>query len=83
MYIEGHAALKGHCSSGRINTANLRSNPHLPPLLEKLSAGRIAMWDDEDNNPYASFQRRDSETSEIASPTDRTKIRCCWKEAAC
>lgn len=28
------------------------------------------MWDDEDNNPYASFQRRDSETSDIQSPHD-------------
>ena len=28
-------------------------------------------WDDEDNNPYASFHRRDSETSDIASPTER------------
>ncbi|KAI6821731.1 putative autophagy protein Atg20 [Hortaea werneckii] len=26
------------------------------------------MWDDEDNNPYGSFVRRDSETSDIASP---------------
>ena len=29
------------------------------------------MWDDEDNNPYGSFHRRDSETSDIHSPTDR------------
>ena len=29
------------------------------------------MWDDEDNNPYGSFERRDSETSDIQSPTDR------------
>ncbi|KAK4502741.1 hypothetical protein PRZ48_006167 [Zasmidium cellare] len=29
------------------------------------------MWDDEDNNPYGSFHRRDSETSDIASPTER------------
>ncbi|KAK4624700.1 Sorting nexin-41 [Fulvia fulva] len=29
------------------------------------------MWDDEDNNPYGSFVRRDSETSEIQSPTER------------
>ena len=27
-----------------------------------------AMWDDEDNNPYGSFHRRDSETSDIQSP---------------
>ncbi|KAK4561830.1 Sorting nexin, cytoplasm-to-vacuole targeting pathway/endosomal sorting [Recurvomyces mirabilis] len=26
------------------------------------------MWDDEDNNPYGSFHRRDSETSDIQSP---------------
>nr|POE62283.1 sorting nexin-41 [Quercus suber] len=26
------------------------------------------MWDDEDNNPYGSFHRRDSETSEVQSP---------------
>ncbi|GIZ45019.1 hypothetical protein CKM354_000820300 [Cercospora kikuchii] len=29
------------------------------------------MWDDEDNNPYGSFERRDSETSDIQSPTDQ------------
>jgi hypothetical protein len=29
------------------------------------------MWDDEDNNPYGSFQRRDSESSDIHSPVDR------------
>ncbi|CAK4032280.1 Sorting nexin-41 [Lecanosticta acicola] len=29
------------------------------------------MWDDEDNNPYGSFHRRDSETSDIQSPTER------------
>lgn len=29
------------------------------------------MWDDEDNNPYASFHRRGSETSDIASPSER------------
>lgn len=28
------------------------------------------MWDDEDNNPYGSFHRRDSE-SDIQSPGDR------------
>lgn len=28
------------------------------------------MWDDEDNNPYGSFHRRDSETSDIQSPED-------------
>ncbi|KAF2721760.1 hypothetical protein K431DRAFT_284681 [Polychaeton citri CBS 116435] len=27
------------------------------------------MWDDEDNNPYGSFHRRDSETSDIQSPS--------------
>lgn len=27
------------------------------------------MWDDEDNNPYGSFHRRDSETSDV--PQDR------------
>jgi sorting nexin-41/42 len=32
------------------------------------------MWDDEyDNNPYGrSFDRRDSETSDIQSPTERS-----------
>lgn len=30
------------------------------------------MWDDEDNNPYGSFHRRDSETSDIVSPTERS-----------
>jgi hypothetical protein len=29
------------------------------------------MWDDEDNNPYGSFHRRDSETSEVVSPNER------------
>jgi hypothetical protein len=29
------------------------------------------MWDDEDNNPYGSFQRRGSESSDIQSPADR------------
>ncbi|KAK0343861.1 Sorting nexin, cytoplasm-to-vacuole targeting pathway/endosomal sorting [Friedmanniomyces endolithicus] len=29
------------------------------------------MWDDEDNNPYASFHRRDSETSDIQAPDRR------------
>lgn len=29
------------------------------------------MWDDEDNNPYGSFQRRDSEGSDIHSPGER------------
>ncbi|KJX93249.1 sorting nexin-41 like protein [Zymoseptoria brevis] len=29
------------------------------------------MWDDEDNNPYGSFHRRNSETSDIVSPTER------------
>lgn len=32
------------------------------------------MWDDEDNNPYGSFHRRDSETSDIQSPTDRVSL---------
>jgi len=29
------------------------------------------MWDDEDNNPYGSFQRRGSEGSDIQSPGER------------
>ena len=29
------------------------------------------MWDDEDNNPYGSFHRRDSDPSDIQSPNDR------------
>ncbi|OQO13770.1 hypothetical protein B0A48_02001 [Cryoendolithus antarcticus] len=29
------------------------------------------MWDDEDNNPYGSFQRRGSEGSDIQSPVER------------
>ena len=38
------------------------------------------MWDDEDNNPYGSFHRRDSE-SEIQSPNERSsppsnQLRC-------
>lgn len=42
------------------------------PLLSPAAATRPnAMWDDEDNNPYGSFHRRDSETSDIASPTER------------
>ncbi|TKA62008.1 hypothetical protein B0A55_11992 [Friedmanniomyces simplex] len=31
------------------------------------------MWDDEDNNPYGSFHRRDSETSDIQSPDRFTR----------
>lgn len=29
------------------------------------------MWDDEDNNPYGSFHRRDSDASDVPSPSDR------------
>lgn len=43
------------------------SLPDLPAVEDQ------AMWDDEDNNPYASFHRRDSETSDIQSP-DRASI---------
>lgn len=38
------------------------------PPRKQLSA---IMWDDEDNNPYGSFQRRDSEGSDIHSPGER------------
>jgi hypothetical protein len=37
------------------------------------------MWDDEDNNPYGSFARHDSNTSDVtglASPTARKALRC-------
>jgi len=32
------------------------------------------MWDDEDNNPYGSFTRRDSETSDVPSPNRRPSL---------
>jgi hypothetical protein len=32
------------------------------------------MWDDEDNNPYGSFQRRGSESSDIQSPGERESV---------
>ncbi|KXS94798.1 hypothetical protein AC578_4049 [Pseudocercospora eumusae] len=39
--------------------------------VEHYTHGAEKMWDDEDNNPYGSFHRRDSENSDIQSPTER------------
>lgn len=39
------------------------------------------MWDDEDNNPYGSFQRRGSESSDIQSPGERESVLSSWWRA--
>jgi hypothetical protein len=36
------------------------------------------MWDDEDNNPYGSFQRRGSESSDVQSPGERESVLSSW-----
>ena len=35
------------------------------------------MWDDEDNNPYGSFQRQDSEINDVPAFSDGTESSFC------
>ena len=61
--------LAAACSTAQQTTQHLLSlhpgaylyHHRLPTLISK-------MWNDEDNNPYAAFDRRDSTNSDVAYP---------------
>jgi hypothetical protein len=80
--------MKHTCITNNIITATLiyladsctrPKNSHSPicsvlaRALHNQSAS-ASMWDDEDNNPYGSFQRRGSESSDIQSPGERKSV---------